>query len=485
MVSTASASPCPSYTSDEQRISRTGQGHLSRDVSILTDGVLLIADFGSDWRHLKDATADEPLFREWISRFEQDDSFKLIVLGYSDCVGTEANNVWLRRGRAEAVLRKLGPRARSRVSLSGPAPLKDYVDTNATVMGRARNRSVTIAFQQDIQLSPDLITANRCSVPIPARDFADYIVLLRCLESAYRWTKPRIILSVVRQLYYGTEPWSRSTLEFWQDVIPCGTKVGNPRSTLGAALFSALADKNQSASQIIQGVDVGHVFTGLEAMCCPSAQVTFEVRFWSWDVKSIEVDMSNEAFATWGGDLASAVGARIGDEIRLGRVLSWSGYIGPGTLVSEEDLNGDIDSYVIRAVILGRSCAGSTLAAIGDFPTLVSDIVEGYYVTGAGPFHGARRARIGCFLESMGGNVVQGALQNPADVVAAMAEQVSSASEVFLLQRLQKRVGMTRAVKEYFGSGSRSKRMAYSVEICERFVTWLDCQLRSGTSCTL
>lgn len=155
---------CSGYKPDEVRISHTSEGHLDPDVRIIAPGRLLIADFGVDWRHVKPSTQSEPLLLSWLSTFESDDSYRLSIAGYSDCVGAERHNTGLRHGRAERVEGLLGRGARSRVTFRGMAGLGSYVTDNNNPGNRAMNRSAVIEFSREFTFQPEEIkvTPRRC-----------------------------------------------------------------------------------------------------------------------------------------------------------------------------------------------------------------------------------------------------------------------------------------------------------------------------------
>src|SRR2546428_8603542 len=70
------------------------------DALIRSCEYLIIRDFGVDWRHVKPTAISEPLFQFQLFRFETNKKLVFRIVGYSDCVGVEANNFLLRRGRA-------------------------------------------------------------------------------------------------------------------------------------------------------------------------------------------------------------------------------------------------------------------------------------------------------------------------------------------------------------------------------------------------
>jgi hypothetical protein len=140
-----------SYQAHEVDISHTEAGHLAPDV-VLTGAqasnvlcqFLLIRDFGLNWRHLKTVALDDPLLKAQLLRFETNKTLQLMILGYSDSVGAEQDNAFLRTGRARNVFRLLGPSARSRTAIVKPAARNEYITVNSTAAPRAENRSVVI-----------------------------------------------------------------------------------------------------------------------------------------------------------------------------------------------------------------------------------------------------------------------------------------------------------------------------------------------------
>jgi hypothetical protein len=153
--------PATRYETGEVTRSFTEAGHLDPHVLVVAPGMLLVADFGVDWRHVKGSARTDPTLTEWLARFEADDSYRMEVVGYSDSVGTEGGNSWLRQGRAASVEALFGPSARKRITFRGAMALGQYVNTNDTPALRARNRGVVIVFRQeqsfpaeDIEVTP-------------------------------------------------------------------------------------------------------------------------------------------------------------------------------------------------------------------------------------------------------------------------------------------------------------------------------------------
>jgi hypothetical protein len=154
-LSKIQSNTCFPYAASEIATSKTEAGHLSPDVVLVQPGpapmnrilscrYLIIRDFGIDWRHLKLATRNEQLLKDWLNRFETDKSLTFRIVGYSDCAGVERNNFLLRLGRARNVFKLFGSSARSRVMAVIAAPQETYLTENSTVASRAHNRAVVI-----------------------------------------------------------------------------------------------------------------------------------------------------------------------------------------------------------------------------------------------------------------------------------------------------------------------------------------------------
>ena len=162
---------CPSYQRGEVQRSRTQHGHLPSDVIEHPRG-LLIADFGVDWRTPKSSVNRDPTLRNWLNTIIQvvraNPTTRITITGYSDCVGRERDNSFLRNGRARRVLELLQRLAgrdwgvlRAKITVRA-APAGDYLADNATVTGRATNRAVLIESTRTVQFDePDVITGRR------------------------------------------------------------------------------------------------------------------------------------------------------------------------------------------------------------------------------------------------------------------------------------------------------------------------------------
>ena len=166
---------CAGYEKGEVQKSRTEQGHLASDVIAHARG-LLIADLGVDWRTPRESLKREKALQDWLATIVQvvraNPTTTLRILGYSDCVGNERHNRLLRRGRAIRVHRVLnqmlgnGPQwnsINSKIKLIDAAPMGEYISSNATIEGRARNRSVLIETKRTVEFDPQVVQSCRIS----------------------------------------------------------------------------------------------------------------------------------------------------------------------------------------------------------------------------------------------------------------------------------------------------------------------------------
>jgi outer membrane protein OmpA-like peptidoglycan-associated protein len=462
----AAVAACPGYQSGEVKKSKTEAGHLSADV-VEEPERLLIGDFGVNWRHLKRATKNDPLLRQWLQKFENEDSYRLRILGYSDCIGKEKNNRLLRLGRAERVYKLLGHKTRSRVVTKRAAPKNTYITGNTTAEERATNRGVVIEFYQDLNIESEVISARECKAPRQAQSLDDYVFLVRCVEQAFPTYTPRQILSLLRQIYYGSESWSKRTDSHWKEIITCGVKLSSPVSALGK-LLKALHD-----SQEVEDTDLGHVFTGLEAMCCPRSQVTFH----KYHIP-ILAETPNVELATWAGDLAAAVGMKVFEEYDQGMpVQDWEKYLlAPGTRAGTADFNGDIDAYAIGASLSGK-CAEVSKTAITKIDTPISKLLYDYYINSNTPLSQMRLQRIGCFIQGIGAELWGVVIKNKPTLYDALTHRVSSFARIYYTELRRSKQGLVQSLVNAYPSGLGTKIWSNTHEAVTQFVYWIEGQI--------
>ena len=181
------APACAPYAPGEVERSTSAAGLLPADVIDHPRGTL-VADFGVNWRTPRDALARDPLLanrlRAWLDRARTDPTTRLRILGFSDCVGPERDNLYLRKGRATrlaALLERMaGPAAwaalRPRITAVEAAPVGEFVATNATVEGRAQNRGVLVEFVRTIDMAP--MTLQACNPGADLRQRYPLVALL-------------------------------------------------------------------------------------------------------------------------------------------------------------------------------------------------------------------------------------------------------------------------------------------------------------------
>jgi hypothetical protein len=245
-------------------------------------------------------------------------------------------------------------------------------------------------------------------------------------------------------------------------VIPCGLTIADPRPALGPRLFAAL-----QVSKVVGGVDIGHLFTGLEAMMCPRSSVELEVPGPNWTVA-----MRNEEFASWGGDLGSAAATKVHHEQDLGRPPApWSRYFETsGTLAGIEDMEGNIDSYVLRAGLSGAACsstAGTTMPAL----TGPLSLTLGDYYGGAGtPLGDAHVNRYLCFAQAIGASVSGTRIRNRSTLQTTLGGRIYQFADMFYTLTWHPIPGTRR-------SGIGSWLLRYCYEIADEFLDFLERKL--------
>jgi len=390
------------------------------------------------------------------------------ILGFSDCEGGVELNGSLRDQRAQSVLGLLPASARSKIDRAQGAPLTDCVSANDSQSNRTFNRAVVFRrTSQTITIAnADVIKGITCppASATAVTDLADYIALLRCAEKAMG-LGPREMLTVFRQIYYG-KSWSVVPTSKWDNVITCSPAVGDPQPKLGANLFGAL-----QASQEVAGVDAGHVFAGLEAMTCPTPDVSFFAGI-------AVVTMSNEDFATWGGDLGAAaaahvacpqLGASAATEDDCGRkagTLPFSFYY--DVSAPPQDLEGDIDPFIMRANQLGIPCSGSSQKTFTPAKAM-SDVFADTYLDPTSSLGKSHSNRYQCMLEILGATLSGKTVTNRAAIVPPIAARVFSFADGFYSK--------IRGFPIYSGIADRIQMRIDSTTATEQFITYLESKL--------
>lgn len=235
---------CPAtYKPGEVKKSRTSKGHLDYDVSLYDSGKLLIADFGVNWGSVKKSTQKEKLLQEWLTTFKTDPSYRLKIIGYSDCIGKEKNNKLLRSRRAKKVYQLLRNNGVSRLQITyvSSASLGKYIVKNSSINSRAKNRGVIIKFQKsygDLPSKPSVSKSKKEfweliyplvieKMPLPSSlepEFSQAVKDLKSLLKAqWKYGYPIPLLAVPSILCYLNKVLETDVddrMIFWKDI--CG-----------------------------------------------------------------------------------------------------------------------------------------------------------------------------------------------------------------------------------------------------------------------
>jgi PKD repeat protein len=260
--------------------------------------------------------------------------------------------------------------------------------------------SLTVTDSAGEESDPVEKQVNVCAPDTPPGTAQDYAGIVRCVEIALPGQSPREILTTMRTLHYGNQPWSQVRTPRWDRIIPCGLPVADPRPSLDPKLLAAIRTAS-SQNTVLEG-DMSHVFTGLEAMQCPSESVGFEPSVANMPLGTWIVGMPNYFIATWGGDIASAAGQKAADDFPLVQ-HDWSHYIGPmGIRANYSDLLVDVDGLVLNFMIGGQTCSERFSSA----PIIVplSQSLRTYYPDFRDPFaqKSDYRNRVACFADLLG-----------------------------------------------------------------------------------
>jgi outer membrane protein OmpA-like peptidoglycan-associated protein len=303
----------------------------------------------------------------------------------------------------------------------------------------------------------------------------EYIELVRCAE-VKTGLDPRTMLALLRQMYYG-KPWSATTQDpNWNFVIPCSPNIGDPKDKLGQPLFDALHN-----TVTIEGTDLGHVFAGLEAMTCPASSVTVEISKFGMVVVELPFDLSNESFATWGGDLGSVAGVFVAcwmmtdqeratkgkDKCHQGSMPeSLEQYFVKPWAAPPADLEGDIAPFVIRAA--ERGACGGSLEQRFTPQAPISQIFTNFFYN-RGPAGTTSRDRYQCFAEAIGASVINGKIANRAALIDKYQPGVLSFARAYYVQ-FKKEIPRSDPVVPLLDSKSTA--------VLHLFFDWLQARMR-------
>ncbi len=121
-----------------------------------------------------------------------------------------------------------------------------------------------------------------------------------------------------------------------------------------------------------------------------------------------------------------------------------------------EDMEGDIDSFVMRAAELGIPCTGSTMQAF-NLTRPVSQMFAEYFHNAGGSGR-TYRDRYRCFVESIGGTITGSKISNRADLLRRYQPQVESFAETFYLKIMKDARGFS-------GPGTEARIIAHGDSI--------------------
>lgn len=298
-----------------------------------------------------------------------------------------------------------------------------------------------------------------------ATGIANYITLVRALEQLYSRFTSRQILALLRQVYYG-RPWSAVSTRQWQDVLPHSPAMPDPRDRAGrgrTSLFEALRQ-----SQEVDGTDVGHVLTGLEALLNPTRQVEIEV-----PGPNVVVNMPNAEFATWGGDLGSAAGQAVADRYLGRRVRQDIDYF--QKFAPDADLEGDIDAFAIQSGATRSGGLAATLGAAGglDNSVPVSRILEQYYLAISSHLGMARTNRYHNFVTRIGGRVSGSSIANRSALLWPIAMRVKSFAFAWYMKEYRDALNIFSALTTT-GPGLNTHLRIKSLAMTKFFLNWLE-----------
>ncbi|HEV7374854.1 MAG TPA: DUF4157 domain-containing protein [Pyrinomonadaceae bacterium] len=458
---------CPSRPASETAQSRTSVGVLPDNVAAGTNRID-VQDFAVGSAALPPGVTNHTEWQRAMSILVGDPSMIAQLLGFTDCVGTQGENLSLRRTRIDTVLAAMPPAARSRVVINFVLDATSFLDTNTTPEGRARNRAVRLQWMssppRDRQAC-DLI--NRA-----AANLDEYIFLVSCVESRLGLTAPtdaRTALSVVRQIYYGTGSWSASRNAIWGDVIDVApwSPGTDPTPRLGATLMSALR-----ASQVVEGIDVGHLFTGLDAMLRPH-----DVSISGLPSVINATTVPNEEWATWAGDVGSAAAEWVVDTTFTApsTPLSQATYF--TRFAGDDDLRGNIDSFAMRAGFNPGGTPSSRLAQTLRLTGTLSESLRQYYrlTSSALGLNRSRSSRE--FVEAYGGVLSGTTITNRPALAARLRSSVRQFASLYMLDRLFRR-GYFSSAPRPPGAPEASALFDPAVDaMIDRFISWLETHL--------
>lgn len=420
------APACPARPRAEAAQSRTPAGILATNVvlTLSTISQLDVMDFAVGSANLPPDTTSDPEWQRALSIMAGDPSIKIQVAAFTDCTGTQPENVLLRRARADTVLSALPREVRRKILFDIPIPTSTFIDTNATPEGRARNRSVRLSFTAAPARGTD-----PCDTLSRASNMDEYIFLVHCLETRLKLTKPADapkVLSALRQVYFGSGSWSLKRHSVWDAVMenPAWPPAANPELQLGAGLMAAL-----KASDVVGQTDVSHLLTGIDAMMSPHNVEHLPGLFSATTVP-------NEEWATWAGDVGSAAAEWVVDTVFTppAKPLSQKDYF--TKFAGDDDLRGDLDAFAMRRGLNpGAGPSSQLMQAIRLTGTLSENLRRYYRLTksasGVSRMHATRD-----FIEAYGGVLNGTTVSNRSAFAARLRPSVSQFGHLYMASKL-------------------------------------------------
>lgn len=491
-TTTGQAVPPTVTTAPECPPRPAGEREQSRTTGFLADNVVfnrsarevLVQDFEVSRAALPPDVTNHAEWQRAMSVIAGYPIVDVIMVGYTDCVGINSENLSLRNSRAQSVTDAMPPMVRARVVMSFPtSPSLTFLASNATPVGRAQNRAVRVIYRPTATVSG----RNTCDLLRRATTFDQYLFLVTCLEERLGLTSPAnnlTMLSLLRQLYYGTVEWPgvptpadpneprRSVNPLWGRVIPDmpwspGT---DPTPRAGRQLIEALSLSQEITAPAAAGgggverSDIGHLLTGMDAMLNPQQP----------PLPLITQTLINEEWATWAGDVGNAAASWALDQHYRTPRGDFDFYF--REVAYEADLVGDLDSFAfrtgLRSGVAAPALLGQRITLTGRF----SEILRDYYSVPATPLGQARANRYRNFVTAYGGIISGNSITNHAALVARLQPSVQQFAWMFSAFEMLFR---PRALPPRPpGSPDAGLPLATGVnEMTERFVRWLESKL--------
>jgi hypothetical protein len=258
----------------------------------------------------------------------------------------------------------------------------------------------------------------------------EYMFLVRCAETRLRLTAASdapTVVSVMRQLYFGSGSWSLSRNSVWDSVItgrPWSPGT-SPETQMGAHLFNALR-----GSQVVGGHDMGHLLTGLDAMLNPG-----EVQV-SVGPITMASGLANEEWATWAGDAGSAAAEFAVDTYANTATGTIADYF--SRFAGTDDLLGDVDSYALRAGLTGLPPA-SQLQRPATLSGTFSEMLMQYFRISSSTLSRSRTSSIRSFIQAYGGVLSTNTLTNRPAFEARLLPSIENFAGRFVMFRMLQR----------------------------------------------